>query len=401
MERRARILYDCLPAAGLLLSVGVLTAMAWQVSGALTDAHRVYEIRESVVAGIVAEDAAFDAVSRMSSNPGEPFTINSPTGLTARVAASNERDRPNLRIAVDGKKGRTYRYECDLLPGAAPESLGNPLSVRHRVIADRPAMRDWLRQNLDIRLHTIDDKALTNLLDPELFDPAGGSVVGDFEEDRSIGLLRLLEGTDRPDFRIAGAKSNTWRPVVPATGVRLLQGNLWINRGDSPLKVELQRSLTVVVTGNVYVGRSVIVRGPGRLMFVAWRGGSATYVDLDGSGDWSKGDRPIGTAATGGTTVYRGPMEGSGSIYLGLPGGDPSAGGKIRIDASLVSEAETYVCAGEVTAHGALVVGQGVTWIGAAELHLPGDDLPNVERERVPGFRRTGVTRPGMLLPVR
>ena len=59
------------------------------------------------------------------------------------------------------------------------------------------------------------------------------------------------------------------------------------------------------------------------------------------------------------------------------------------------------VCAEAVTVHGALVVGEGVTWIGGAELHLTGDGLPNVEREPVPGFRRAGGTRPGMLLPIR
>ena len=56
---------------------------------------------------------------------------------------------------------------------------------------------------------------------------------------------------------------------------------------------------------------------------------------------------------------------------------------------------------GKATVHGALVVEQGITCADGAELELPGDALPNIERERVPGFRRSGVTRPGMLTLVR
>jgi hypothetical protein len=97
---------------------------------------------------------------------------------------------------------------------------------------------------------------------------------------------------------------------------------------------------------------------------------------------------------------YRGPVEGAGAIYLGLPGAGAVGGQSIEIEASLVSESETYVRATSTTVHGALVVGQGITWTKGTELHLPGDALPNIERAQVPGFRRSGATRPGMLISI-
>ena len=400
------IVYDCIPTVCLVASVGVLTVLAWQVSDAFSDSHRVHVIRESVVAALVAEDAAFEAVDRFRPTPGRPveklrsFSVENPAGLKSRVDPVFESGRRSLRIAVAGKKGRSYTYECDLLPGAAPASLGNPLSVRHSVVAARPAIQAWLRRNLDIRLDPMDDRTLANLLDPEVVRVGGDKASTDFQEDSSIALLRLTAGTDRADYRTADSRVRPWRPKIPENGVRILAGNLWIAPGERPLCVELSRSLTVIVTGNIYFGRSVVVRGAGRLIFVARRGNEPTFVDLDGDGGFSPGDRRMEGSPRKSGGSYRGPVEGAGAIYLGLPGAGAVGGQSLEIEASLVSESETYVRATSTTVHGALVVGQGITWTKGTELHLPGDALPNIERAQVPGFRRSGATRPGMLISI-
>jgi hypothetical protein len=400
------ILYDCMPTICLVSSVGVLTVLAWQVSEAFSTSHRVHEIRESVVAALVAEDAAFEAADRFRPTAGKPagmlrsFSVESPAGLKSRVDPVFENGRRSLRIAVAGKKGRSYTFACDLLPGAAPAGLGNPLSVRHSIVVSRPAIRKWLRHNLSIRLDPMDDRTLDNLLDPDVDRGEGGTTSPDgFEEDGSIALLRMSAGTDRPDYRTVASDTHVWRPNIPETGVKVLQGNLWIDRGDRPLHVDLPRSLTVIVSGNIYIGRSIVVRGEGRLILVARRGSESTFVDVDGDGGFSAGDRRVG-AALATADAYRGSAEGAGAIYLGLPGAVPPDESPLEIHASLVSEAESYVRAASTTVRGAMVVGLGITWAEGAELHLPGDSLPNIERERVPGFRRSGVARPGMLTPI-
>ncbi len=99
---------------------------------------------------------------------------------------------------------------------------------------------------------------------------------------------------------------------------------------------------------------------------------------------------------------YRGPVEGTGAIYLGLPAQEadpdhPDNPVELTIAASLYAQGEVHVLASRVEIYGALVMEQGLTCFGRPALVLPGNRLPNTQRERVPGFRSNGGRRPGLL----
>ena len=93
-------------------------------------------------------------------------------------------------------------------------------------------------------------------------------------------------------------------------------------------------------------------------------------------------------------------MEGTGAIYLGLPAQTQKAA-KLEIAASLYAQGEVHLLARRTNVHGALVVGHGLTWLGRTWLGLSATRLPNTDRERVPGFVRSGGRRPGLLQPRR
>lgn len=397
-RRNFAVLQDCMPTVCLIVAVGVMSVTAWQVNDALEASHEVHEVRDAVVAGLVAEDAAFEATRRVAdSTSADPIELPSPTGMAATVRVKNVSGRRILLVSVLGRRDRAYQYSCDLLPGAGPEVLGSPLNVRHRDVADRPAIRSFLRDNPNLRIDPMDDDTVSGLLEPAHTAPTTSTKVAGFVEEDSIALLRLKHGTDRRDFVPDDITGGTWRPRISADGVRVVPGNLWIDRGDKPLRVFLPRSLTIVVHGNLYLGRSVLVSGPGRLVFVTTaptqKGAedSFDFVDLDGNGGWSTGDR---RADGGDPATFRGPVEGQAAAYLGLPG---AATRLVDVAASIVAAGEFYVRAERTRLRGSLVAGHGITWAKACRLELSGDALPNVEREPLPGFCRTGGARPGLL----
>ena len=86
-------------------------------------------------------------------------------------------------------------------------------------------------------------------------------------------------------------------------------------------------------------------------------------------------------------------------VYVGLPasGASQSRPGRLRVSASLVAAGEVYVRATAASVAGALVLGEGLTFGEGAALELPGEHLPNHQRQRVPGFGRSGPLRPGVL----
>ena len=186
-------------------------------------------------------------------------------------ALDSERRREATRLAVGGFGRRAelahVAQHSDLLAGAAPRSLENPLSIKHSVVVSRPELQAWLRNNPDVHMNPMGDgQTMASLLDPRvvptrvsagyLGDRTGigtdtGSSPGLVADD-SIALLRLHSGTDRRDFSLVENGSNTWRPRVPASGVIVLDGHLWIDRLEHPLVVVLSRSLTIVVNGETF-----------------------------------------------------------------------------------------------------------------------------------------------------
>jgi len=153
--------------------------------------------------------------------------------------------------------------------------------------------------------------------------------------------------------------------------------------------VPLRRDHVVVVRGNLYVGRSILVDGPGRLVLVTCAGaGERSFADVDGNGRWSQSDRLFGPGD------FAGPAEGAGNVYLGLPGSP----GRVVCDVSLVVAGELHLGATAQVA-GPVVLGHGATATAVgARLEPTRRWVFRVDRESVPGFVTDGAPRPGVLV---
>lgn len=406
--RTLRMLDDCLPATCVLAAVGICTLIAWQVTGALGQSRRVHRRQESVVAALVAEGTAMLAVQQSGVGRDSAVELDLPpvAGLQSRVERYPGQPNDRLRIEVEGGHGRRYYYTCELLTGAAPVVLGMPLALRR---APEPSCFDWSDDDSGTRPVA---RALSvvpsSLLDQDTTGTGSDLPTrsGLVNRNRSIAVLRLSAGTDRLDFVLGDSDQNHLRPAIPASGVQVIPGNLWIDHGDQALLLELPRSLTLVVDGNIYLGRSLVVRGPGRLFLVARHAAGIvadsqaahSFVDRNGDGAWGEGEPLVGSP---GATDFRGPIEGSGMIYLGLPGQRQAALARLDCHASLVADGEIYLRAARSAVHGAVIGGGGITNFDGSRLHLGRDRLPNIDRGDVPGFRRAGPTRPGLLHPVK
>ena len=216
--------------------------------------------------------------------------------------------------------------------------------------------------------------------------------MGILRRHSSLALLRLPAGTDRPDYVLEDSNGSVLSPSVPASGVLRLYGHLWVDIAAKPLTLQLPRDLTIVVAGNLYLGRSIHVRGPGRLVLVVTRGTGDMFRDLDLDGAWSEGDELL----TAHDRPFRGSIEGSGAVYFGLPAGNPVPG-RIRIDAAVIADGEVHIQCPVTEVWGALAVGHGVTGAQRHRLLTPGLLLPDTQRERMPGFKPLGGPRPGIL----
>jgi len=403
--RFLRIMTDSLPSIVVAGSAGILALVVWQVGEVVKISKRVHILEEVIVAATAAEEAAFDA-ARQELDTGVVLQIRSSTGMLCSVSLSNpdksavEGSSPNdpseLVIEVRGRNQRYYSYRCDMLAGAAPKGLGYPLSMRKSVLEARTDLRRWIDEQPDLVPTLMKDADLPGLIEvPNAVSPYAVGSAG-LRRDDSLALLRTPSGTDLQDHVFAVNEDGVCQPRVPRSGMIRLPGHLWVDRGRKPLVIELSRALTVVARGNIYIGRSVFVSGPGKLTLVAHRSDSELFADRDADGRWSPGD----TLLTG--ERYRGPVEGTGAIYLGLPphGTDPhrpDSPVELTIAASLYAQGEVHVLASRSEIHGALVMEQGLTCFGTPALVLPGNRLPNTQRERVPGFQSNGVRRPGLL----
>lgn len=218
-----------------------------------------------------------------------------------------------------------------------------------------------------------------------------------FRRDSEIALRHLPSGTDRPDFVWS---ANGRRARHPADGLLIVPGNLWLD-GAARLCLDLDHDLTVKVTGNIYVLRSLHVCGRGRLLLVTDASEQAVvFADVDGSGGWSAGD-PLHRGAT-----FGGPIEGAGSVYLGLPGGCSA----LECDAGILVGGELHVAA-RAHVRGPLLLRFGCTQLGdEAQLAPPQAQFASTPqaaakrrgqwvfaagRDAVPGFEVTGRPRPG------
>ncbi|MBX3462056.1 MAG: hypothetical protein KF830_02715 [Planctomycetes bacterium] len=289
------------------------------------------------------------------------------------VTLTRDRGLYHLRSVVAGQD--TFAFRCSEVPGAAPDAFRYPGTA-----VDPPG------GDLVVGLRRVAADQLPCLDAAEVSLAPRADQLPAFRQDGGVALLTWESGTDRPDFVFEPRRA---ADLDAAGGLVVVCGNLWVEVGSRPLRLALQRDLVVVVRGNLYLGRSIQVDGPGRLVLVASRSrGEPVFADRDGNGRWSPGD------VLRGADAFTGPSEGAGNVYLGLP----ESTAAIRCDAGLVVGGEAHVAA-PTRVGGPLVLAHGVTQLkpGGLPLQAAGDWVFAVERERVPGFVTTGRPRPGLL----
>lgn len=339
--------------------------------GLLHEAARV--VRRSEVVRTQIEGLADEIVA-------EAVTLQAAATDQAMTATQvGERDVQVVRdvggwVATVSSPGEPIRsFAFDRVPGAANPAFGTACTVSRR------ELKDWLR---DARC--VAESELPRLAPCE---PAASTVDRSdlCAQDPGLALATWSVGTEGPDYvfqRTAG-------DALAAGGLVSIPGHLWIPPSPEPWTVRLTRDVVIAVRGNLYLGGSVRVIGEGRLLFyVEPPPGSCAFSDRDGDGVWSSGDRLVEAAS-----AFRGPLEGAGSAFLGLPTGARP----IHCDAGLVVHGELHLRV-PATIAGPLVLGGGVTQnstegrivAAGAWRFLP-------EREVVPGMVVTGAPRPGRL----
>lgn len=348
----------------LIAAVLVAVAASWTIS-ALRRADAVNAEAQHDLARICAEEAAL--LWCKADPQGAPIVFRI-AGAACQVVHDPGQACLNVTVTLPPE----HRFRCDLLAGGAPAAFGLPFAMA----STRPVPTGILEP---VRLGTA---ALpVPQIDKRPWSPAQNQA---FTRDRALALLRLPTGTDRDDF-VLGQGTEQLQLLAPRDGLLLFEGNLWLDAGD-PLTVELSQDLTVVVRGNLYVGRSLRVQGPGRLLFLVQAAPGLPFADRDGNGRWSPGDELLAD------TAFTGPMEGAGSVWLGLPGLTTDA---LVFDAGIEACGELHLQT-TTAVSGPLLLHHGITVLRrAAGLRATGERLPDVARCRIPGFKPEGLPRPG------
>jgi len=267
-------------------------------------------------------------------------------------------------------------FAFDLVPGEANAAFGRACTVA------RPELKDWLREARCVGPSELPRLAVADLAAAMAVDRSDLCV-----QDPGIALATWPTGTEGSDY-VFTARSGE---VLAAGGLVCVPGHLWVQPSTEPWTVRLTHDVVVAVRGNLYLGGSVRVIGEGRLVFyVEPPPGSCSYSDRDGDGVWSPGDR----VATG--EPFRGPLEGGGAAFLGLPGSSRP----IHCDAGLVVHGEVHLRVPTVVA-GPLVLGAGVTQNSTEGRIVASGAWSFVpEREVVPGMAVAGGPRPGKMRDV-
>lgn len=344
---------------------------------AMLDAARSMETRgqqrRTLTAARVAcaaEEAAFAAAVPGTPNPTR---IRTSWGMTVQVERVRDRDE-RLELAVATGRGHE-RFACDWLRGSAPRCLQSRLTLGGDGFPSADD-RTWIHGVVSIGNDSLPQLAPTD---------RARATLPELSCDTEVAFLHLPGGTDRSDFTLGGGCEQI--AVPPATQVVEVRGNLWVLPAAQPLWFVLRAPLTIIVHGNLYLGRSIEVVGRGPLTLVAHRTGP-TFRDLDGDGACANGETILGGSGTPA-------IEGDGSVYLGIP--RQTARPPVGIAAHIVAGGEIHVLT-SARVHGALVGAHGLTACNArAELHLTGRCLRDVTRTRVPGFATSGSPRPGLL----
>ncbi|MCB9879856.1 MAG: hypothetical protein H6835_19870 [Planctomycetes bacterium] len=351
-------------AAGAALLTGTL----WDTMRVLQKAHQVHLAAGEARAAIAAETVL--------AGGGEFASWSEHEVAGVRVAVRSDATGYRVRCESDGVR---REYAAQWLAGGGPSVLGrrrwspDPVALA-RLGGGEPVEASQFPQ--------LDAKVLVGA--------AVASQSGGFVRDAGIALQWLDRGTDRDDFVWRGLGDGGARQPG-RDGLLVVPGHLWVEPGEEPLLVPLDEDLVVVVQGNIYLGRSLAVRGNGRLLLVAAEARDATlFVDADGDGHWSAGERLLSGAR------FAGPVEGAGSVYLGLPG---RRSAPIQCAAGLVVAGQLHVRV-DAEVRGPLCLANGVTDLGGDGRSWrlgDGEWTYRPGRERIPGFATSGEPRPGLL----
>lgn len=347
-------------------AIALLSCVLVEVAGSLQRAESARSAAATALARVAAETVAARHL------PNDGGTLAAQIGDVA-VAAERRAGEWVLTTDVGGCR-RSFRGPE--LAGASPEAFAHPVSFVDPAIVPR---FDVGRRITTDALPRIDERQLV------------GAVRADrcvsLRRDRGVALLTWEKGTERDDFVFVperlGAEFGTAGALV------VVPGHLWIEPGAPPLRFTLHEDLVLVVRGNLYVGRSIVVDGPGRLVLATARDpDGAVFADLDGNGRWSPGD------ALRDGAEFTGAPEGSGNVYFGLAAGTAA----LRFDASLVAGGEVHLRANAHVA-GPLILAYGVTSLERGRYRLVPDAhwAFQVQRERVSGFVTSGPPRVGFL----
>lgn len=311
--------------------------------------------RTATVALLAAEEVAAQAVA---DGLTEPRRYVSSWNLAVDVVPSTTGPRA-FEFAI-AALGRELRFACEVVAGAAPVCFASSLT--------------WQGSELPAWVASPAPRAVGR---PTSASVASGPLPPEVNPDHELALLHLPTGTDLPDF--------VWRRSVTGIrvpsgrgGVKVVPGNLWVPDAVEPLVFVLDVPMTVHVAGNLYLGRSIRVEGPGTLTLTA-------------------GLLPRAVNAPP-------PIEGEGHLHLGLPVRTPSpvaTGAPVEIGAHIVLAGDCVVRVPTARLHGALALGGGFERpFASAALELTGLRLANVDRTRIPGFATEGPPRPGHLRPL-
>jgi hypothetical protein len=348
--------------------VGLAFASLGRVGRAVAEAEAVRARAEAVLAATVADEAAVRMVGHGIAGPGVKSRVWI-SELPVDVAWFENR----FVIEVETGSAR-HRFSGQLHPGAAPACLGRALTASDTAVL--PPGLDAVREPLGST--------------PLASRDARSAIHSGLQRDSSIALLRLLAGTECDDYRLGEKGSRAVKLAGVDGGVVRVPGHLWVDSGAEDLTLDLDSDLTMVVEGNIYLGRTVRVRG-GRLFLVAVPVGGPHCGARDG------GERRTGPDCRRAASTAA--LEGSGNAWFGLPG---VATGHLEVEAAVFVGGRLHLVAEQTSVHGSLVLAEGAFVIGREReaLVATGSMLLDIERESAPGFLTTGRPRPGRIRPM-
>lgn len=333
------------------------------------------------VASLAARLAAEAAASAfVASGGGEAdLEVDTGGGLVVRTNVAAD-EGGELRLTANVGEHR-FDYAFRRLEGGNPLALGRPFTLAPSAAVPP----QWLEVNEAVR------EPLPSF-GPAEPDDADRLAACAIVLDAGVALEHWPAGTDAPDYVLGGGHSGQ-APKVPASGVLHVPGNLWLDATGPALELQLRRDLTIVVHGNVYLGRSISVRGPGTLTLAVSSDAGCSFVDRDGNGRFGADDELLGAAA------FRGPIEGSGNVYLGMSRDGVE---QLELQAGLIVPGALHIRASLVRVHGPVAVGGAGLALGAREGRLlcTGLRLPGHRRAALPGFAAVGSPRPSALRPL-